>query len=249
MLANPLANYIGNNCPGWYVRSLVGAEANKSNLQQLLGGEETPAFLFTAGHGLVYPSMAEQQRQLQGSLLCADWPGPQVSEGVRLSQVFSSQDLADDAELGGLICFHYACYSAGTSGVRDLRSSAAKPFIARLAQRMLGHPEGGALAVIGQIESTWTSSILWRELREPQTRVFEDVVAALLQGRPVGAAMEAFGERYADLSVSLSRQLSHTGEKDEDQTYLANLWTACNDAQSYIVLGDPAVRLAVLPSE
>lgn len=128
---------------------------------------------------------------------------------------------------------------------------ATKPFVADLAKRLLGHPDGGALAVIGQIASTWTSSILWRELKEPQIKGFEGAVTALLSGKPVGVAMEAFAERYAELSADLDQelQLIRTGMRKEDENYLANVWTACNDAQSYIVLGDPAVRLAFAPRD
>ena len=258
-LARPLAAYVESHCPGWTVQSLVGPEASKSNLQNLLGGEETPAFLFTASHGLVYPREAEPQRQFQGALLCDDWPGPKAPPGsLREDQIFSFRDLTDEAQLSGLICFHYACYSAGTPAASDFQSrskepmrSASKPFVASLAQRMLGHPKGGALAVIGQIESTWTSSILWGELKEPQFQVFEDAVTSLLSGAPVGLAMEFFAERYAELSASLNReiQLIHSGEREEDWNYLANVWTACNDARNYIVLGDPAVRLAVAPPD
>jgi hypothetical protein len=129
--------------------------------------------------------------------------------------------------------------------------TATKPFVASLAQRLLGHPKGGALAVIGQIESTWTSSILWDELKEPQFQVFEDAVTSLLNGEPVGVAMEVFAERYAELSASLSRelQLIRIGEREKDGNYLANVWTSCSDARNYIVLGDPAVRLAVAPPD
>ena len=70
--------------------------------------------------------------------------------------------------------------------------AADKPFVASLAQRLLGHPKGGALAVIGQIESTWTSSIRWDELKEPQFQVFEDAVTSLLNGETVGVAIENF---------------------------------------------------------
>ncbi|HEX3526955.1 MAG TPA: AAA family ATPase [Thermoanaerobaculia bacterium] len=259
-LARPLAAYVESHCPSWTVQSLVGPEASKSKLQNLLGGKETPSFLFTASHGLVYPREAEvRQRDFQGALLCDDWPGPEAPPGsLRGDQIFSSRDLTDEAQLAGLICFHYACYSAGTPSARDFQSrlkepmrTATKPFVASLAQRLLGHPKGGALAVIGQIESTWTSSILWDELKEPQFQVFEDAVTSLLNGEPVGVAMEVFAERYAELSASLSRelQLIRIGEREKDGNYLANVWTSCSDARNYIVLGDPAVRLAVAPPD
>jgi hypothetical protein len=253
-LARPLAAHAQKTCPGWEVRSLLASEATKSNLQRLLGGAETPSLLFTASHGLVYPSTSEHQRNLQGSLLCNDWPGPKAPPGsLRVDHVFFSEDLGDEADLAGLVCFHYACHSAGTPAIKDFDSksqvpvqAAPKPFVSSLARRLLGHPRGGALAVIGHIESTWTTSIRWGGIKKPQIQVFEDAVTSLLQGEPVGAATEVFGERYSELSASLSRelQLIRTGQKKENARNLANVWTACNDARNYVVLGDPAVRLA-----
>ena len=100
--------------------------------------------------------------------------------------------------------------------------------------------------MIGHIESSWTTSIQWGGIDRPQIQPFEDAVESLLNGEPVGAAMEVFGERYAELSASLARELEliRTGQKVEDPDRLASVWTACNDARNYIVLGDPAVRLA-----
>ena len=116
-----------------------------------------------------------------------------------------------------------------------------------MSQRLLGHPRGGSLAVIGHVESAWPCSIRWPGIEEPQIQAFEDALTSLLQGERVGAAMEVFGERYAELSAALSRELQeiHNGQRSEDPERLASVWTACNDARNYVVLGDPAVRLVV----
>src|SRR5262249_27918070 len=160
------------------------------------------------------------------------WLGPKAPAGsLRMEQIFCSQDLDDDADLSGLVCFHYACHSAGTPALKDFDSrprlpmqAAPKPFVSSLALRLPGHPGGGALAVIGHIESTWTTSIRWGGIKRPQIQPFEDAVTSLLQGEPVGAATEVFGERYSELSASLSRelQLTRTRQKKENARTIAN---------------------------
>jgi hypothetical protein len=65
----------------------------------------------------------------------------------------------------------------------------------------------------------------------------------LLEGQPLGAAMEYFDGRYAALSTELTSALENAFLSPPDPYDLAEMWTANNDARGYIVLGDPAVRL------
>jgi hypothetical protein len=199
-----------------------------------------------------FPSESSQQREEQGALICQDWPGPEACQTpVAPEHFLAAADIADGARLKSLIAFFVACYGAGTpeiDGFEEHRSGKLRrhtdaAFVARLPQRLLAHPQGGALAVISHVDRAWTYSFDWPEVGA-QTQVYEDCLAKLLRGYPVGAAMECFGQRYAELSTVLAANLEEVEHGvAPDLLDLAGLWTANNDARSYIVLGDPAVRL------
>jgi len=244
------------------VSTLVGEQATKQRLGRLLGGGETPALLLTASHGMGFPCGHPRQVPAQGAPLCQDWPGPVVGKGQPISpdHYFAADDVADSARPRGLIAFCFACFGAGTPeldafahrkslDLPEPRRLAPRPFLARLPQRLLGHPRGGALAWIGHVERAWGYSFFWRHL-EQQTQGFEDACEKLMRGYPVGAAMEAFNQRYAELATLLAEAVRRRdyGEKI-DPDHVRFLWTAHNDARSYILMGDPAVRLAVGPPE
>jgi len=250
-LVEPLADWVAHERPDWPVETVLGPEATKTALAARMGGAATPSLLFTASHGLGFPPSDPRHLPHQGALLCQDWPGPKAGRG-RIPQDYylAADDVPDAAAPAGLIAFHFACYSAGTpvndSFVMDgePRQIAAENLIARLPQRLLGHPRGGALAVIGHIDRAWTFSFDWPEAGT-QLEVFKSALGRLLAGYPVGAATEYFNQRYAELFTDLTEEREEVrwGARP-DVLNLSQLWTAANDARSYVVLGDPAVRLS-----
>jgi hypothetical protein len=254
-LIHPLLEKLPGRNPGWQFESSLGADATKTQLSALMGGSQTPALLFTASHGMSFPLRDARQVPHQGALLCQDWPGPREwQKAIPQDFYLAGDDLPSDASLLGLVSFHYACYGAGApqldefarlSGMAQRAQVAPHAMLAGLPTRLLGHPRGGALAVIGHIDRAWGYSFNWASAGA-QTAVFESAIQRILNGAPVGYALEYFNERYAELSSDLSMELEALDYgKKVNPLDLAALWTANNDARSYVVLGDPAVRLAI----
>jgi hypothetical protein len=248
-LASPLAQWAETQ-DGWTVEKYLNGDAKKARLASLLG--DAPAFLFTASHGMLYNSGDPRQAAKQGALLCDDWPGPSYKDAIPDSFFFAGDDVADDAKVFGTIAMHFACFGAGTPQLSDFSTSGAPPaiapksFLGRLPQRLIAHPRGGALAVIGHVERAWGCSFHWDKAGS-QTEVFKSTIKRLMEGHPVGSALEYFNGRYAELSSDLSTTLEDVKYGKQVDPYLISaMWTANNDARSYSVIGDPAVRLMLV---
>ncbi|MBD1942249.1 hypothetical protein H6F50_07750 [Coleofasciculus sp. FACHB-712] len=261
-LIQPLSEWVVEEHSNWNVKTILKEEATKARLGQLLGGSETPSLLFTASHGMGFPNGDPRQIPHQGALLCQDWPGREWGrKPIPEDFYFSGDDIGEQARLLGMIAFHFACYGAGcpqkdefdghSQFLSERPDIAPYPFLARLPQKLLSHPKGGALAVIGHIDRAWGCSFSWSDIRgssdtRRQIAVFQSSVKRLLEGHPVGSAVEYFDERYAEISSDLNIELEDIkfGATPNNQT-LAGMWTANNDARNYAIIGDPAVRLVV----
>jgi hypothetical protein len=251
-LIKPLAARVRQDQPGWSVSTLAPADSTKARLGQLLGGgADSPSLLFTASHGMGFPNGDERQLKHQGALLCQDWPGPQKwRQPIKEDFYFSADDVASSANLLGLMAFFFACYGAGTPRLDDFAHKtgqraqiAPNAFMARLPLRLLTR---GALAAVGHVERAWGTSFLW-DKAGVQLAVFESAFKRLMEGYPIGNAFEYFNERYAEISSDLSSQLEELQFGAEiESTKIVGMWTANNDARSYAIVGDPAVRLPVV---
>lgn len=249
-LIAPLHELFQKSEPGWEVTRVAAEQAAKARLRELLRAD-APALLFTASHGMEFSPGGREQRSHQGALLCQDWPGSSHSGPIPREHYLSAEDIDDSASLHGMMLFLFACYSAGTperdSFQRDAQAAprAPQPFVAALPQRLLSHPAGGALAVIGHIDRAWGYSFAGSSgEKRAHTAAIESTLRRLLHGERVGYAMEYLNQRYAELATVLSDELGAIRNlRIPDERALAELWTATQDARGYCLLGDPAVRL------
>ncbi len=250
-LIEPLAAAVARE--GWKQKLVLGEDATKERLGNLLGGAETPALLFTATHGMGFPYPHKRLRSDQGALLCQDWRGPEAEPGpVSPDRYFAAADLGEEADIRGLVAFHFACYSAGTpredsyyrAGLGRPERIAEHPFVSRLGQRLLGHPRGGALAVLGHVDRAWTTSFSWTRGETGEIEVFESTLKPLLDGHRIGFATEYFNQRYAGVSVVLSNLLEDRDRRlSPERSRVERIYRANNDARNFVLLGDPAIRL------
>ena len=247
-LKEPIHANLGYTC-----KVYIGDDAKRKALLGTLCSDKPPAFLFTASHGMAIPSGRPNQITDNGALLCQDWPG---FGGVRREHYLAAADVPDDANVSGLVAFFFACFGAGTPHsdqfLMDLSDAgkapplAPQPFVAALPRRLLTHPKGGALAVVGHVDRAWGFSIEPPKMTEPQIGPFRNSLGFILRGAPVGFAISLdFGQRYATLSTQLLNALSPTAQETErlSDRALVTFWLERNDAQNYVILGDPAVRI------
>lgn len=252
---------VGGLPHGLQFEALKGDEAIKDNLLTKLQPDatgKTPALLFSASHGIGVQKTDPNQRTLQGSIVCQDYKfplKPNKREGF-----ISGHDVAEGFSLPGGIHFFFACYGAGTRAQSDftryvpteegrlrLERTEAKEqdFVAYLPQRLLANPPGGALAVVGHVDPAWIHSFESPITKGRRIYPFGIALARLLRGTPVGYAVTAFNQKYSDYSTDLLSLIEDLEEDDimPDPDNLGDLWICRNDAQNYVIIGDPAVRL------
>ncbi|MBI1323420.1 hypothetical protein GC170_09570 [bacterium] len=238
----------------WNILESTESQAKKSLMRESMIRPDGPAFVFTASHGVDFEFGDARQLPYQGALLCQDWPGPYHWSGEIPNDFFlSGEDIGADADVHGLISFHFACFGAGTPEFDDYLMDdrkarariAPKSFVGALPKRLLSHPRGGALACVGHIDRAWTFSFESENVQS--IAAFRNSTYLLMEGTPIGDAMEGFQLNFAQVATEITRILeSDRGKPASARTDPEELvwpWVQHNDARSYMILGDPAVRL------
>jgi hypothetical protein len=228
---------------GWDTTPVVKGLATRERLLQLLGGSHRPSLLVAISKGREF-SIDDPERQYdkQGAIVCVDWT------------YVSAADIDESANLLGMIVFMAVPYGAGTpqfavpiDGKRN--QHAARDFVSRLAQRLLSHPNGGALAVIGNVDMFWSlfqrfdDSFSVQRWRSEGPETWLNALIRLMRGHTAGSAMEPFNTRYTQAASDLVDAI--LGGTSIDDRATQRLMLEAVSVRNYIVLGDPAVRLPV----
>ncbi len=247
-LADPLERALKRR-ESFRLRRFDGMAASKNRLQRCLT-EGAARIVMTVGHAALFQPDNPRLRPCQGALVCSDWPG----QGPAYAKhYFAASDVPDEASLAGRIFVLFGCHTAGTPRLdsfgapgRDRRAErrllAHEPFLAKLPQRLLAHPKGGAAAVVAHVDRAMPSH-RFGDFEDGQSHCFEEILVQLLKGRPVGLAMEAFSQRHGELAARLVAESLGAGDGDFEPVDRLELWSAYCDARSHIVLGDPAATV------
>jgi len=230
---------------GFIPLELLEDEATSEALARLLGDPaRRPSFLFTASHGADLTCGHADQRRKQGNLVCQSLRGEGNSA---MPQLFGPKEIPAGG-LTGMVTFAFACHSAGTprfdsifrdKKTRALTELASEPFVSALGQAMLAN---GAVGFIGHIDLALGKSLLNPRGQE-QLLPYRNLVSKILNGLPLGMALQDIHERYASLSAKLGTlQMSRRDSVVPDEE-IVNTWLGRNDAGGYVLLGDPAARL------
>ncbi|MCY1040638.1 hypothetical protein OV208_04830 [Corallococcus sp. bb12-1] len=241
----------------------------KGSVDRLLGlaSDQEPTLLFTLSHGIGAPSggwrSVEAQWRRQGNLALG--AGCELEPDMVRGRPF----------VPGGIWFYFACFGAGTpvhsvyapwlktlvnaghkkpdvlEQVDDSRPVDGRPFIAALPQAALAN-EQGPLAVIAHLDLAWTHA--FQDVLTGQSHVqrLEAVLSGLMVGHRAGPAFHALLQSTSRADARLL--LRHKAEAvanaagtplPEELVEQAYLWMERQDIASYVLLGDPAVRLVV----
>jgi hypothetical protein len=125
------------------------------------------------------------------------------------------------------------------------------PFIAALAQAALANPDG-PLAIIGHLDLAWSYGFhdLEKMSHGERHRRFHEVVAQLVRGARVGLAlggslMRARNQVQAELAIAADAEVRGGPETLDQRVRLGHRWMVLADLDGYLVLGDPAARMAI----
>ena len=230
--------------------------------------EPTPTVLLSLSHGNGGPTSGwrspEEQRRHQGALFLGN------------GQTLTVDDVSRHPFLPGGVWVYFACFSVGTpqrgmytpwlqrlkdagtggQGLESVLSSRpldGRPFVAALPQAALANPEG-PLAVLGHVDLAWSYAYQEPGGYNHATR-FAHLLGDMVRHRRAGVGLYSLTNAIAAIDARLA--LFHQGdavallegcEPPREAMDRAHLWMMRHDLASYLLLGDPAVRLSLTES-
>ncbi len=237
-------------------------------VDRLLAAAAAPGVLFTCSHGAGAPpegwGSPDRRRALQGALC--------LGRGQRLDANLLAQAAFVPGGMWLMFaCFgagtpRHSVYHPWLARLQqhgeydqELASVLASlpgehepPFIAALAQAALANPSG-PLAIIGHLDLAWSYGFqdIDKMSRGERHRRFHELIAQLVKGARVGLAlsgslMRARNQVQTELMIAAAEAEASSGQELLAQrALLGHRWMVLQDLGGYLVLGDPAARLAV----
>jgi hypothetical protein len=256
---------------GWKTKRLVlDVPYDASSPEALLraAGQARAGVMLSVTHGLSRPEQGwaspEEQRALQGALSVG--PGQELTgEHLRNTPFlpggmwfpvtcFGAATPARSAFHAWIAQLAKAGAFAGpaSSVLWSLPGAGERPFVAALPQALLAN-EQGPLAIIGHSDLAWLISFLDEE--NPSSSRASHILSALkvlTNGSRAGLAHFALMRAYREANDSLmagyqarADALLYGHPDPTDPVRQGMLWLRRNDLRGYVLLGDPAARLAV----
>jgi hypothetical protein len=245
-LALPIAEYLEGPGRGRLdpPSKLFDAEATAGALS-LAFTQSRPALVLTMSHGIEC-FRAPGRRDLWGALTDSTFGGGGAHpfDAARVP--------AEGPFAPGAVVLCFACFSAGVPAESAYdrlpgapgEAVAGAPFTSPLPRALLAHAEG-PVAFYGHVDRATTYS--FKRAGEKGPAAFRDFVAWAREGGTLGQAMSTFSEMHGDAADSLARVLADARRRPDAAASRAvvNAWIRYHDAAGYVLLGDPALRLAL----
>jgi hypothetical protein len=249
-VATPLSAALARSRPSSRIGTVSEHDANKERLVEFLrGGFDAAEVLAIFAEGVGYPNGDPRQAAQQGAVVTNDWdPKLALVDQLHLA---AAGDLEKGSDSASPFVLLFSDYSAGTvefevdpganpAGPSEPKKIASRPFISALSQSLLTN---GARAVVGLIGRRVSSDASWNGAGL-NVQIFDAVLKLLLDGYPIGWAMERFGAHYADQAAALqSMREDQAFFRESDIEIFRELWHVVNDLAHLILLGDPAARV------
>lgn len=218
---------------------LFADEARRAGLIEALRSPH--ALVFTASHGLEFPP----SKDLWGAL----------TDATGAAGAFSVRDVpAGGGFAEGAVVVSFACFSAGVplrshhrafmgEGEENLPEA---PFVAALPRLLLGR-HAGPVAFVGHVDRA-TSHSFHHAGGLPDLEPFEHLLGWFGQGT-LGQALSTLRARAQASAAEVLHKIAGLRALHGDANALAGAWREWirfRDLEGYMLLGDPATRLAPL---